>query len=265
MSADPTASTHDGFAEVEEAEGDTRSRMSFLEHLDELRRRILYSIYAIAVCCAITFYFWDAMFRYLAQYFQANGGTLIYNRPAGAFMFSMQVGLLSGVLLASPFVFSQVWLFVAPGLYKREKRIIVPFVFFASLLFFAGAAFGHWIAFPSMWKFFASYQLPNQLAFLPTIDDTFAFYVKMLIGLGLVFQMPILVFFLARFGIVTSSFLWKHTKYAILIIFIIAAVVTPSGDPVNQTIFAAPMVILYFLSILVAWMFGRKKPRDAEA
>jgi sec-independent protein translocase protein TatC len=265
MSADPTVSTHDGFADIEEVDGDARSRMSFLEHLDELRRRILYSIYAIAVCCAVTFYYWDEMFRYLARYFQANGGTLIYNRPAGAFMFSMKVGVLSGLLLAAPFVFSQLWLFVAPGLYKREKRVIVPFVFFASLLFFAGAAFGHYIAFPSMWKFFAGYQIPGELSFLPTIDETFSFYVKMLIGLGLVFQMPILVFFLARFGVVSAGFLWKHTKYAVLAIFIIAAVVTPSADPVNQTIFAAPMIVLYMMSIGVAWMFGRKKRPDSEA
>jgi sec-independent protein translocase protein TatC len=242
---------------------DDRSRMSFLDHLDELRRRIVYSLYALVAACAVTFYFWDRMFVYLVQYFQTYGGTLIYNRPMGAFMFSMKVGVLSGLLLASPFVFSQLWLFVAPGLYAREKRVVIPFVFFSSLLFAAGAVFSHLVAFPSMWRFFASYNEMGGLKFFPTIDDTFSFYVKMMIGLGLVFQMPMLVFFLARFGIVTAKFLFKQFKYAVLIIFIIAAVVTPSADPVTQTIFAAPMVVLYVVSIGVAWLFGKPKKADA--
>jgi sec-independent protein translocase protein TatC len=117
----------------------------------------------------------------------------------GAFMFSMKVGLLSGLILASPFVFSQVWLFVAPGLYAREKRVVIPFVVFSTLLFASGAAFGHLVAFPSMWRFFGSYAGLGGLEFLPNIDDTFSFYVKMILGLGLVFQMPTLVLFLARF------------------------------------------------------------------
>ena len=248
----------------EEAEAaEDRSRMSFLDHLDELRRRILYSLYAILICCALTFYYWDAMFVYLAQYFQSHGGTLIYNRPMGAFLFSLKVGALAGVLLSSPFVFSQLWLFVAPGLYAREKRVVIPFVFLASILFGGGAAFAHFVAFPAMWKFFASYDGMGSLQFFPTIDETFGFYVKTIVGLGLVFQMPILVFFLARFGVVTARFMIKQIRYAVLIITILAAVITPSADVVTLVVFAAPMLVLYVVSIGVAWLAARRRPREA--
>jgi sec-independent protein translocase protein TatC len=115
-----------------------------------------------------------------------------------------------------------------------------------------------------MWRFFASYDGMGALQFFPTVDDTFSFYVKTLLGLGLTFQMPMLVFFLARFGIVTAKFLVRQFRYAFLIIFILAAVITPSADPVTQTIFAAPMVVLYILSIGVAWLFGKRKPKEKE-
>jgi sec-independent protein translocase protein TatC len=152
----------------------------------------------------------------------------------------------------------QAWLFVAPGLYAREKKVVIPFVICSSLLFAGGAVFAHQIAFPLMWKFFASYQLAG-VKYMPTLDYTFSFYVKIVIGLGLVFQMPILVFFLARFGLVTAKFLVAKFKYAVLIIFIIAAVVTPSADVVSQAVIAGPMLVLYGVSIVVAWVFGKKR------
>jgi sec-independent protein translocase protein TatC len=249
----------------EEAEAtEDRSRMSFLDHLDELRRRILYSLYAIIAACLPAFYFWQDLFVYMTTYFRQFGGELIYNRPMGGFIFSMKITALAGLLAASPFVLSQVWLFVAPGLYKKEKRIIVPFVFFAALLFSAGAAFAHLVAFPAMWRFFASYDDLGGLRFFPNIDETFGFYVKAVIGLGLIFQMPILVFFLARFGVVTARFMIKQIRYAILIITIVAAVVTPSADIVTLLIFAAPMLVLYVVSIGIAWLAARKRPREVE-
>jgi sec-independent protein translocase protein TatC len=258
-------SAFDGAMGVEEETdaSDDRSRMSFLDHLDELRKRIIYSLYALIAACIGTFFFWEKMFVFLAQYFQRQGGQLIYNRPMGAFMFSLYICFLSGLLIASPFIFTQVWLFVAPGLYAKEKRMVVPFVFFSTLLFASGAAFAHFVAFPAMWQFFASYQGLGGIQFLQNIDDTFSFYIWMVIGLGLVFQIPLLVYFLARFGIVTAGFLWKHFKYAILVIFILAAVITPSPDAMTQLVFAAPMIGLYIVSIFVAMIFGRRK-RPAE-
>ncbi|MEO7189655.1 MAG: twin-arginine translocase subunit TatC [Vicinamibacterales bacterium] len=244
------------------------AKMSFLDHLDELRRRILYSLYVLIACCAVTFYYWDPLFKYFVYYFSSNGGKLIYTKPMTGFMFSMKISALAALGVASPFIFSQVWLFVAPGLYAKEKKVVVPFVFFSSMFFFAGVYFAHRLAFPSMWKFFASYQVlapdGSGLGYMPDLDVAFEFYVKTVLGLGLVFQMPMVVFFLARFGIVSAGMMLRKFKYAMLVIVVLAAVITPSGDPVNLTIFSAPMIVLYLLSIGVAWMFGKKRPVREE-
>ena len=243
---------------------DERSRMSFLDHLDELRRRIVYSLYALLATFSVALYFSQDMFVFLTTYFHTFGGTLISSRPMGAFLFQMKISALAALLVASPFLFAQLWLFVAPGLYKREKRIVIPFVFFSTLLFAAGAAFAHKVAFPAMWRFFASYDGLGGLKFFPNLDETFSLYVKVILGLGLVFQMPLLVFFLSRFGIVSARFLIKHSKYAVLVIFVLAALITPSADIVTQLIFAAPMLVLYAISIGVAWMFGRRRAGESE-
>jgi sec-independent protein translocase protein TatC len=276
------------FMAAEEGEAlDDRSRMSFLEHLDELRRRILYSLYVLCACCAVSFYFWERLYQYYIGYFGSFGGHLVFTQPMAGFMFSLKLSALAGLFVAAPFIFSQAWLFVAPGLYAREKRVVVPFVLFASIFFFGGSYFAHRVAFPSMWKFFASYEVvpvPSAAAagagagaaaslpgdgpghsYLPDLDVTFSFYVKTLLGMGLIFQMPMVVFFLSRFGIVTAKFMLKQFRYAVLVIVVVAAVITPSGDPVNLTIFSAPMIALYILSIGVAWVFGKKRPARAAA
>lgn len=258
MSPDSESSALVGATDQIESDVDERSRMSFLDHLDEFRRRILYSLYAVLASCLLTFWFLDPMFQYLTTYFQEYGGRLVFTQPMGGFMFSLKVGVLSGLILAAPFVFSQVWLFVAPGLYAREKKVVIPFVVLSSLLFFAGAYFAHVVGFPTMWKFFASFETAT-LEFLPDLSIVFSFYVKIIIGMGLVFQMPILVFFLAKFGVVTARFMLVKFKYAVLGIFVLAAVITPSGDAVSLAVFAAPMLVLYVLSIGVAWIFGKKQ------
>lgn len=263
----PVLSADDEFDATDGSREDERSRMSFLEHLEELRKRIIYSLYAVCAGCAVSFWFIDALYYRLIAYFTGliadQGGKVIMTSMTEGFMFQMTVAIGAGALLASPFVFAQLWFFVAPGLYAREKKVVLPFVFFSTGLFATGVWFAHWLAFPSMFKFFASYG-NSYVTFFPSLGEVFSFYIKMLLGFGLVFQMPILVFFLARFGIVTWRFMAKQFKYAILIIFILAAVVTPSGDPINQTIFAAPMIVLYIVSIGVAWMFGKKRtPKTA--
>lgn len=235
--------------------------MSFLEHLEELRKRIIYSVYGIIAGCAVAFFFAVPLTHYLERYLTAFGGRLIFTELMGGFMFFFKVGALSGLMLATPIVLWQLWMFVAPGLYARERRVVLPFVASSTLLFAAGVAFAHKVAIPSMLRFFASFESPY-VDMRPNISDAFDFYVKMVLAFGIVFQMPILVFFLARFGIVTAGFLWKHFRYAILIIFVIAAIATPTSDPVNQTIFAAPMIILYLISILVAKVFQKRPARD---
>ena len=155
----------------------------------------------------------------------------------------------------------QVWMFIAPGLYSNEKRLAVPFVLFTTIGFVLGAAFNHYIAFPFMMAFFASFNTPD-LAFMPKLEDVFGLYSKMLIGMGIVFQMPTVVFFLAKMKLLTARFLVANLKYALLLTFIIAAVITPTGDMMTQTIFAAPMIALYLLSIVIAWIVGPKRQKD---
>ena len=259
MHSDP--SVDDGrslVADKLEEDQDDRSRMTFLEHLDELRRRIVYSLYAIIASCLVSFFFVNDMYNYMTLYFARYGGKLVYTEPMGGFMFSLKIAVLAGLILSSPFVFSQLWLFVAPGLYAKEKRVVVPFVFISSALFFAGAYFAHAVGYPYMWQFFASYQT-DQISFLPDISKAFGFYTKIVLTMGLVFEMPVLVFFLARFGVLTAHFMVKHFKYAVLSVVVIAAVITPSGDAVTLTVFAAPLMVLYCISIVVAWLVGKKR------
>lgn len=236
-------------------------KMSFLEHLDELRKRIVNSCIAIAVGVVLTFAFIEKIFNFiLAPTRKAlpPGVKMIYTQPGEAFSLYVTVALIAGVVVAAPYIMYQVWLFIAPGLYSNEKRMAIPFVLFTTLGFLLGAAFNHYVAFPFMMAFFASFNTPD-LAFMPRLDDVFGLYTKMLLGMGIVFQMPTVVFFLAKMRMITAWFLLSNFKYAFLIIFIVAAVITPTGDMMTQTIFAAPMVALYILSIVIAWVVGPKR------
>jgi sec-independent protein translocase protein TatC len=241
--------------EEDEAAG---GQMSFLEHLDELRKRIVNSLIAIAVGVLAGF----AFIKPIGDFLQGPtlrvlppGSKMIYTQPGEAFSFYVQIALIAGTVLAAPFVMHQVWLFIAPGLYAKEKRFAIPFVLMSTIGFILGALFNHYVVFPWMMSFFASFNTAD-LVFMPRLDDVFSLYTKMLLGMGVVFQMPTVVFFLAKMKLVTWRFLLRSFKYAVLIIFVAAAVITPSGDMVTQTIFAAPMVGLYILGILIAWIVG---------
>jgi len=241
--------------------------MSFLEHLDELRKRIINSCIAIGVGILASFAFIERIFNFLmapTRKVLPPGVKMIYTQPGEAFAMYINISLIAGVVLAAPYVMYQVWLFIAPGLYSKEKRMAIPFVVITTVGFLGGAAFNHYIAFPFMMAFFASFN-GTDLSFLPRLEDTFGLYTKMLLGMGIVFQLPTVVYFLAKMKLVTARFLWHHGKYAILIAYIIGAVVTPTGDPVNQTIFAAPIIGLYFLSIIIAWIVNPRRKPESEA
>ena len=239
---------------------DDGSRMSFLEHLDELRRRLIYSVYALLIGCAIAFFFVGRIqeFIFVPLFEILDGNQFIYTRGFEPFMLTMKTGALAGLMVASPLIIYQFWLFVAPGLYSHEKRFAIPFVLFCTIFFLAGAAFSHWIAFPWTWAFFKSWE-NAYMQFLPNIGDAFSIYVKMLLAFGLIFQMPTIVFFLARMNVVTAGFLARNTKYAVLIIFIVAAVISPGTDVVSQAMMAGPMLALYGISILIAWIVAPRK------
>jgi sec-independent protein translocase protein TatC len=241
-------------------------KMSFLEHLDELRHRLVVALVSVVVGFFVALFFIDRIFSFVMRPLQQilpDGAKLVYTEPTEAFMLQLKVAALAGLVLAAPVVMWQVWLFVAPGLYSKEKRFALPFVFFSSFFSIAGAAFSHYVVFPTAWAFLASFTT-DYMEFMPKVSSTFSLYARMLLAFGLVFQMPTIVLALARMGVVTAGFLVRHTKYAILIIFVIAAVVTPTSDVVTQALMAAPMIVLYGLSIIIAWVFGRRKPRNAD-
>ena len=162
-----------------------------------------------------------------------DGSKLIYTQPGEAFSLHIQIALIAGVIVAAPFIMLQVWMFIAPGLYSHEKKMAIPFVLLSTLGFLGGRAQNHYVVFPFMMKFFGSFNSAD-LVFMPTLDAVFSLYTKMLLGMGLIFQMPTIVFFLAKMRMVTARFLLRNFKYAVLIMFIVSAVITPTADPARR-------------------------------
>jgi sec-independent protein translocase protein TatC len=241
-------------------------KMSFLEHLDELRRRIVYAVISLAagfiVCCFFITQIFDFIMRPMQQLLPP-GGTLVYTDPSEAFILYIKIAAIGGLLLSSPAIFTQLWLFVAPGLYSHEKKWAIPFVLMSTFFFVLGAAFAHYVVFPLTWNFFVGFTT-DILTFLPRIETSFSLYLRLVLAFGIVFQLPTLVLFLARMGVLTASFMIKHFKYALLGIVVISAVITPDGGGVSLFAMTGPLVILYVFSIGLAWMFGKRK-RLAEA
>ncbi|MBI2822255.1 MAG: twin-arginine translocase subunit TatC [Acidobacteria bacterium] len=233
--------------------------MSFLEHLEELRTRIVYSLVAVLISFVVCFFFNVEIFRFIAapikQVLPAGQKDLFYITPTEGFGISMKVSLLVGIFLVSPFLLWQLWLFISPGLYRHEKAYALPFLFASTILFLLGGSFAYTIALPRALAFLINFN--PELRPLITATEFFDFAALIILGMGVVFQMPILIGFLSLFGIVTPRFLIHHFKYATLIIFMLAAVISPTGDAVNLFVFALPMLALYALSIGVSFLFKR--------
>jgi sec-independent protein translocase protein TatC len=250
----------------DDSDDQSDGKMGFLDHLDELRKRIIRSCLAIAVGMLVAFVFIDRIVTFVlapTRRMLPPGTKLIYTSPGEAFGLYINIALIAGVLIAAPLIMFQVWRFIAPGLYAKEKKFAVPFVVLTTVGALAGAAFSHYILFPYLIAFFGTFSSPD-LAFMPRVEDAFDLYTKMLLGMVVVFQIPTLAFFLAKMRLITAGFLWRNMKYAFLIIFIIAAVLTPTADPWNQTVFAAPMVGLYLISILIVWIVQPKRQGTNE-
>ena len=243
-----------------------QGKMSFLDHLDELRRRIIYSLVAILVGLGIALFFMGPLFQFIFRPMQAllpAGQTLIYTDPSEAFFLQIKIALMAGLILASPVVASQLWLFIAPGLYAHEKKLAIPFVVMSSTLFVGGAAFAHYLVFPIVWRFFVSFTT-DFLTFMPRVEPAFSMYLRLVLALGITFQLPTLVLFLARLGIVTPRLMIRHFKYAVLLIVIASAVLSPDGGGVGMLAMGGPVIVLYILSIGLAWLFGKKRTKTLE-
>lgn len=241
------------------------ARMSFFDHLVELRKRIVYSLIGIGIgmvaglgiskpgLAYITKPMVDALkSNHLDPY-------LYFTHPAGYVMLYINFGLYLGIALAMPWVLYQVWLFVAPGLYKHERKAVVSFIVSSMALFICGVAFGYFIMLPRVLDFVVEFSNSGPIKPWIDINEYFSLILIVLLGLGVVFELPVVVFILSLFGIVTPKFMLKNFRYAMLIITVVAAIVTPSPDATTMLIFMAPMVVLYFIGVLVSYIVVRKK------
>ena len=249
----------------EEGEG---GRMSLMDHLRELRTRILYSLAAVFVaflaCWAVVEPVFNVLTKPLLDVLPA-GSTAMYTTLPEAFFTRMYIAFIVGLFAASPFIFYQIWSFISPGLYEEEKHFILPIAFISALFFIAGGLFCYYIVFKYAFAFFVSFATEDIVA-MPKISDYLDFVLKLVLAFGFIFEMPIFSFFLSRMGIVTARKMREVRRYAVLVIFIVAAILTPP-DVVSQLLMAVPMLILYEVSIIVALIFGKKeeeKPQEEE-
>jgi sec-independent protein translocase protein TatC len=238
--------------------------MSLMEHLEELRKRIVHS----AIYLGLGFFVCWFFRQYIVNFFQAPltklNIKLSYTHPMDPLNFDLQVALLGGAILASPFILYQVWLFIAPGLYQKEKRFVIPFMSATIGLFLVGACFGYFYVLPGALKILII-GFGKDFNPVVTIEEYTGFFLSIILGLGVSFELPILIFFLALFGIVSPRFLWKNIRYAILAVFLVAAIICPSPDPWTMCIYALPMLALYMIGIAVAWWVHPERKKKKEA
>jgi sec-independent protein translocase protein TatC len=242
-------------------------KLPFTSHLEELRKRLITAFIAIGVGFVVSFGFKERLFGILVQPLinvMKEGENLIYTGLPEAFFTYLKVSLLTGLIVASPILLYQFWMFVAPGLYRKERRLMVPIVILSSFFFIGGALFGYFVVFPWGFEFFLGFATDN-IRPLPSMKEYFGFSAKLLLAFGLVFELPLVLTFMAKLGIVSVDFLKKNRKYALLLFFAGAAILTPP-DVITQILMALPLMVLYEVSIIGAKIFGKKKvtPEEAE-
>jgi sec-independent protein translocase protein TatC len=238
--------------------------MSLMEHLDELRRRIVHSAIYLGLGFFVAYFFHERLYGFVEAPLDHLHIKLNYTHPMDPLNLYLQVALIGGAILSSPFILYQVWLFIAPGLYQREKRFVFPFMIATVGLFLVGASFGYFFVLPGALKILIV-DFGSKFNSIITIEEYTGFFLSVILGLGISFEMPVLIFFLAMFGIVSPQFLWKNIRYAILAVFLVAAIITPSPDPWTMCIYAVPMLALYMIGIGVAWWVHPSRKRAREA
>ena len=238
--------------------------MGFLEHLEELRKRLLLSLLSVGVAFLLALTNARRLLTFFLVPIQPFLGD---HRPVfiditEPFLLYMRVAFVVALFISAPFIFYQAWKFISPGLYPRERHYALPFILFSTVFFLAGGAFGYYVGFPTAGRFLL--QVGEDFEPALRVSNLFGFESRIILGLAIVFELPTVIYFLARLGLVTPGFLWRKFKYAVLIIFIIAAIITPTPDIVTQCVFAGPMILLYLVGILVARVFGRPRGPDTE-
>jgi sec-independent protein translocase protein TatC len=240
-------------------------KQPFLSHLEELRKRIIYSAIAVGLGFVICYIFSEDLFRILISPLKENlpgEDRLIFTNLPEMFFTYIKTAFIAGILLSSPFIFYQIWMFIAPGLYQNERKFVIPFVLSSSVLFTGGALFGYFVVFPFGFKFFLGYA-NEYIQALPKVKEYFSFASKLLFAFGIVFELPVVIYFLSRMGLVTVPFLRKNRKYAILLTFMVGAILTPP-DVVTQCMMAGPLILLYELGIIVAIIGAKKRKKEED-
>lgn len=263
-SGSPALKAEDSTEDGEEKKGPDRP-MTLMEHLGELRTRLMRSIIAVALAFSVCYSFAEFLFRELCRPVVEAlppGSKLIFTALPEAFFVHLQVGFVAAVFVASPYIFYQIWGFIAPGLYDEEKQHMVPVAICSAFFFIMGASFCYFVVFPFAFTFFVGYA-NESIAAMPSLSEYLGFALKLLIAFGLIFEMPLFALFLARMGIITATMMREVRRYAVLVIFIVAAILTPP-DVVSQLLMATPMLILYECSIWVAAAFGKKRKVTTE-
>jgi len=244
---------------------DDEKKIPFTGHLEELRRRLIVCFIAVGIGFVLSYGFKEKLFQILTRPLisvMKTGDKLIFTGLPEAFFTYLKVAFLSGIILAAPIIFYEFWVFVAPGLYNKEKRLMVPIVFLSTLFFVGGSFFGYFIVFPYGFKFFLGFA-SEIIQPLPSMREYLSFASKLLLAFGLVFELPLVITFLAKLGMVSVSFLKKNRKYALLLFFVGAAILTPP-DVVTQVMMALPLMVLYEISIVGARIFGKKTSENDD-
>jgi sec-independent protein translocase protein TatC len=238
--------------------------MSLMEHLDELRKRIVRSLIYLGLGFGVAWGFHDRLIDFIQAPLKQDGKSLNMIHPMDGLNLAIHVSLVGGLILASPFILFQVWLFIAPGLYQKEKRFVMPFMAATVGLFLTGAYFGYYWVLPSAVHILLD-GFGVKFTSIISIEEYTGFFLSIILGLGIAFELPVLIFFLAIFGIVSPRFLWRNIRYAILAVFMVAAIICPLPDPVSMTIYALPLLGLYIIGIGVAWWVHPSRRKKKEA
>jgi sec-independent protein translocase protein TatC len=245
---------------------ESEDKSPLLSRLGEIRKRLVRAAIAVGIGFAVAYGFSEKLFGILAYPLKVNmapGDRLIYTGLPEMFFVYIKTAMVAGLLLAAPYVFYQIYLLVAPGFYQKEKKSVILFVLCSTVLFVGGSLFGYFVVFPYGFKFFLGFS-NEYLRALPSVRQFFSLAIKLLFAFGFIFELPVAAFFLSRMGVVTADFLKQKRRYAILLIFIIAAVLTPP-DVITQFMMALPLMALYEFSILIARLAGKKKKESEEA
>jgi sec-independent protein translocase protein TatC len=243
-------------------------KMPFTRHLEELRQRLIICVVAVSIGFLISYFFKERIFGWLMQPLlnalpEGSNRKLIYTGPVEALITYLKVSFIGGLGLAVPVILFQFWRFVAPGLYEHEKRYLIPVVVTSTLFFAGGVCFAYYVVFPYGFEFFASFANEYITPMIST-REFLSFSTRMLLAFGCIFELPLVTFVLARMGLISAKFLRRQRKYAVLIIFCLAAILTPTPDVFNQLLMAAPLMILYELSIWVAFFLGRREVLEEQ-